>query len=127
MIKHTIIKQIDDSDLDDLVQKVYGKPYTFQQQNGCQERGARNITVPERILEDEVFNTISEAIEDDAYGVSFEDWLAADPNNPIFGEEEWEREMMFHRNVYPPIEQVVNDLHAKGLIDAGEYQILIDW
>jgi hypothetical protein len=127
MIKYTTIKQIDDSNLDNLVQKVYRKPYTFQQQNGCQERCTRHITVPERIFEDEVFNTLSEAIEDDAYGVSFEDWLAADPNDPIFGEEEWEREMRFQRNVYPPLEYVVNDLHAKGLIEAGEYQILIDW
>jgi hypothetical protein len=116
MIKYTTIKQIDDSDLDDLVQKVYGKPYTFQQQNGCQERGTRNITVPESIFEDDVVNTISEAIEDDSGGVSFADWLAADPNDPIFGEEEWEREMLFQRNVYPPLEYVVNDLYAKGLI-----------
>lgn len=127
MLTYTLIKQIDDSDLDVLVEKEYGKPYCFQQQEGCQPRGTRHISVPSYIFEGEEFNSITEAIDENACGVSFPDWLAADPNDPIFGEEVWEREMAFQRNVYPPIGYLINDLHAKGLIEAGEYQILIHW
>ena len=127
MLKYTLIKQIDDSNLTKVVQKEYGKPYCFQQQDGCQPRGTIHLSVPAFTYDREEFNSITEAIKEDAYGVSFEDWLAADPNDPIFGEEVWEREMTFQRNVYPRLEYLINDIHAKGLIEAGEYQILIDW
>jgi hypothetical protein len=127
MLKYTLIKQIDDSNLTKVVQKEYGKPYCFQQQDGCQPRGTRHMSGSGFTYDCEEFNSITEAIKEDAYGVSFEDWLAADPNDPIFGEEVWEREMTFQRNVYPRLEYLINDIHAKGLIEAGEYQILIDW
>jgi hypothetical protein len=35
--------------------------------------------------------------------------------------------MWWGRNFYPELSVVVNDLHAKGLLDEGEYEIDIDW
>ena len=35
--------------------------------------------------------------------------------------------MFWERNFYPHVEMVMNDLHAKGLVEAGEYVIDIDW
>lgn len=37
------IKQIDVSDWDALVTKTYGRPYSFQQQDGCKERQSVGI------------------------------------------------------------------------------------
>lgn len=38
MLKYTNKKVISVQDWDELVQETYGKPYSFQQQNGCQDR-----------------------------------------------------------------------------------------
>ena len=61
-------------------------------------------------------------------GVSFDTWLKRNP-------KEWngnEHDKMFinmwwERNFYPDIQMVANDLHKKGLIEAGKYEIKIDW
>ena len=45
-LKITNKKVVTVQDWDDLVTKTYGKPYSFQQQNGCQERGTFEITIP---------------------------------------------------------------------------------
>ncbi len=38
--------QISVQDWDKLVEETYGKPYMFQQQDGCQERGIFTIEIP---------------------------------------------------------------------------------
>jgi hypothetical protein len=35
--------------------------------------------------------------------------------------------MFWDRNFYPNVQMVANDLHKKGLLEAGEYSIRIDW
>ena len=114
-------------DWDDLVEKTYGKIYSFQQQDGCQERGNVYITIPEEA--DEYENeTIPEEINGEEMGVSFSAWLARDS-------KEWNGDkadksfvdMFWSRNFYPNLQMVANDLHAKGLIPKGEYVIEIDW
>lgn len=63
-------------------------------------------------------------------GVSFETWLNTSVEdtvkclNPSY---DWENILFWERNFYPHISRVINDLHDKGLIEAGEYQIRIDW
>lgn len=130
-IKIKIQQLIEVSDWDDLVTKTYGRPYSFQQQDGCQSRGQVNITVPELYPYDFENDTIPEEVNGDEMGVSFKAWLARDPNQKLDTEDEWDREhglaLFWSRNFYPSIEMVANDLHAKGLIPAGKYAIDIDW
>ena len=64
-------------------------------------------------------------------GVSFAAWLARDPKQELDSEYDWDRkngrDLFWHRNFYPSVDIDANDLHAKGLLPAGEYQIVIDW
>jgi hypothetical protein len=127
MIKTKNKQVIDVSDFDDLVTKTYGKPYSFQQQDGCQERGNVDITVPDQ-ADDYENDTVPEEINGEDMGVSFSAWLARDPkewNGPT--EDKSYVDMFWERNFYPNLQMVVNDLHAKGLFPAGEYVIDIDW
>lgn len=58
MIKVKSIKVIDVGDWDDLVEKTYGRTYSFQQQDGCKERQRWRITVPVKNPEDFENDTI---------------------------------------------------------------------
>ena len=80
-------------------------------------------------------------------GVKFSIWLNRDPKAPLnptddqlkscnyyFGEnrDEWCKNpshinLFYERNFYPELQAVANDLHAEGLIEAGDYSINIDW
>lgn len=94
---------------------------------------------------------IPEVINDERkMGVKFDVWLNRDPNAPLnpskeelkrchyyWGKTEedeiaWKEDkshirMFYERNFYPNIQSVANDLHEKGLIEAGKYVIEIDW
>ncbi len=122
---------IDDSDWDELVQKTYGRPYHFQQQEGCQNRGGFGLTVPEE-ANDFPNDTVLEIVNGPKMGVSFKAWLERDPKqilkeNDACREEQWCIDMWWDRNFYPDIQMVANDLHEKGLLDAGEYLIDVNW
>jgi hypothetical protein len=127
MIKIQTQQIIDVQDWDELVEKTYGRPYSFQQQDDCKQRGTEYITVP-GYQEDYENDTIPEVINGEVMGVSFAAWLARDPkawNGQ--GKMSYTLELFWHRNFYPHVSMVANDLHAKGLIPAGEYGIKIDW
>ncbi len=145
------VKMIDDSDWDELVCKTYGKRYIFQQQYGCQSRGVVGITIPYESYEEEMNDRIAEVINNEReMGVKFDVWLKRDPDAPLnptkeelencnyyYGKTEedakkWKEdksniEMFWERNFYPNLQTLANDLHKKGLIEAGEYKIEIDW
>lgn len=125
------VKMIDVQDWDNLVQDTYGRTYSFQQQDDCQERGVVNFTVPSKYHEDEeaeMHDEIPEIINGDVMGVKFEKWLERDPKQPVGGSgEQWMIDMWWDRNFYPCFDTVVNDLYKKGLIEAGDYAINIDW
>ncbi len=128
MIKTKTVQMIEVRDWDQLIIDTYGRPYSFQQQNGCQDRGTVSITIPDECTDDCENDTIPEEINGDEMGVSFAAWLVRDPN-------EWNGapdpgyylDLFWSRNFYPDLQMVANDLHAKGLIPAGEYTINIDW
>jgi hypothetical protein len=123
------IKMIDSSDWDDLVTKTYGKPYCFQQQDDCKSRGTENITVPCE-PEDYENDTIPEIVNGDKMGVSFKAWLERGPNQKLTNkddQESWSLDLWWERNFYPHVSMIINDLHAKGLLEAGSYTIDIDW
>ena len=120
-------KVIDVDDWDKLVMETYKRVYSFQQQNGCQERGNFRLTVP-AIAEDFKEDTIPEIVNGEKMGVSFAAWLARDPMQKIEGQEyDFDRTLWWKRNFYPDIQMVANDLHEQDLLEAGDYTINIDW
>lgn len=129
MLRYTKKRFISVQDWDALVEETYRRPYSFQQQNGCQSRGIYTLTVPSEYDDEEDMNdSIPEEVNGDIMGVKFEVWLARDPNQPIKDQKyEFQLELFWERNFYPNIETVANDLYKKGLIEAGEYVINIDW
>ena len=149
MLKYKQKRTVDVSDWDRLVEETYGKPYSFQQQDGCKDRGTFSLEVPSKYTEDEEMNdSIPEVINNESeMGVKFAVWLARDPNAPLnpskeeleacnyyYGEDEktWKEDkshirMFWERNFYPDVNTLANDLYEKGLIEEGEYLIDIDW
>jgi hypothetical protein len=127
MLKFKTTKIIDVQDWDDLVIKTYGKVYTFQQQDGCKERGNCYITIPSNPYDYEN-DAVPDKINGSEMGVSFAAWLARDV-------KEWNGEssespyieLFWERNFYPDVQMIANDLYERGLVQEGEYIIEIDW
>lgn len=132
MIKTRTEQIIDLNDWDGLVTKTYGRPYSFQQQDDCKSRGAFHFSVPAE-ADDYDRDTVPEIVNHPEMGVSFKAWLERDPNTPLAGEKESPNMakhslgLWWDRNFYPDVQMVANDLHAKGLLEAGSYAIDIDW
>lgn len=125
------VKIIDVSDFDDFVVQTYGRPYSFQQQDGCKSRGIEYFTVPVLHPEDFEKESIKEEVNGNEMGVRFKAWPARDPDQPLNSKDGWDRnhglDLFWERNFYPHIDMLINDLYNKGLIEAGEYAIDIDW
>lgn len=120
-------KVIDVSDWDMYVIKIYGRPYSFQQQDGCKQRGKESFTVPGADC-DYKHDTVPEEVNHEVMGVSFKAWLTRNPKQKLQGQKNaYELEMWWARNFYPDVQMIANDLHAQGLLEAGEYVINIDW
>lgn len=115
-------------DWDQLVIDTYGKPYSFQQQDGCKERQRVKITIPDEAYDYEN-DTIPEVINGDEMGVSFKAWLARDPKEWNGGDPEYKRglDLFWERNFYPDVQMIANSLYRMELIEAGTYTIDIDW
>lgn len=125
-IKKTNLIEV--QDWDDLVEKTYGRPYMFQQQEGCQDRGTFQITIPVENYSDEFDEEIPEKVNGEIMGVKFSTWLTRDPKQKLKGQtNNWENSLWWERNFYPDIQMVANDLYKKGLIEKGDYLINIDW
>jgi len=123
---------IDVGDWDDLVVETYKRPYNFQQQDGCKDRQRVRLTVPEDAW-DYDNESIPEVVNGEEMGVTFKAWLERDPQLLLNETRaDWDNgkhslSLFWERNFYPDVQMVANDLHAKGLLDAGEYVIDIDW
>jgi hypothetical protein len=112
---------------DDLVIETYGKPYAFQQQDGCKSRGKCRLRIPSH-AEDYENTAIPERINGYGMGVSFSSWLDRHPKEWNGNEEKkYLIDMFWERNFYPHVQMLANDLHEKGLLEAGQYVIVIDW
>ena len=121
-------KVIDVAEWDKLVQKTYGRVYNFQQQDGCRGRGVFQFSAPAGGTWDHDRDIVSEVVNGPERGVSFAAWLKRDPKTPLAdGSTDYSLDLWWERNFYPDIQMVANDLHAKGLLEAGEYTIDIDW
>lgn len=127
MIKFKNKKVIDCFDWDKLVQETYKRPYCFQQQNDCQDRGQIELIIPYTSYNEKMHDSIPEVINGEEMCVKFKAWLERDPKQKIPNcTEDYQLEMFWERNFYPELQAVANDLHSKGLIDAGEYIIDIN-
>lgn len=113
-------------DFDKLVTETYGKPYSFQQQDGCKSRGMESITIPVDVNDYEN-DSVPEIVNHKDMGVSFSAWLARNPEQLLPHKDKWSTELWWKRNFYPDVSMIINDLHSKGLLPAGDYLIEIDW
>lgn len=131
MIEYSNKKIIEVNDWDDLVQKTYNKPYSFKQQEGCQDRGTYYLTVTtsDHPLDDFVNESVPEIINGEEMGVRFSSWLNTAPlsHSTRNNWKDWRTCLFWERNFYPNIETLATDLCKKGLIEEGEYIINIDW
>lgn len=128
MIKFETINMIDVGAWDMLVTKTYGRIYSFQQQDGCKERGIEYFNVPQVKIFDYKNNSVPEVVNGDKMGVAFNAWLSRDPKQKI-NNQSYDRalELWWERNFYPSLDSIANDLYNKGLLPAGKYGIHIDW
>lgn len=123
-------KLIEVSDWDKLVEETYGKPYSFQQQDGCKDRGIINITISKEEVDDTYPDEIPFEINGEEMGVSFKTWLNTtkeDINNKNPESYPGQNILFWERNFYPDLYVVANDMCKKGLIEAGDYSININW
>lgn len=111
---------------DKLVSTTYSRPYCFQQQDGCKNRGTYWFSVPCKNPYDFSRDSIKEEVNTKIMGVSFKAWLSRDPLK-LINNTGWSNTLWWHRNFYPNLEMVVDDLYKKGLLMEGEYAINIDW
>lgn len=114
---------IDVMEWDAEVQRIYGRPYALQQQDGGRPRGTLRFSVPDEAEADDYENdTVPEIVNGDEMGVSFKAWCNRDPNDHTF-KNEFSTILWWHRNFYPDFQTLANDLHDKGVLQAGEYTI----
>ena len=124
---------ISDANWSRFVSETYGRPYWFSYQRWRDqgEKGLYRFTLP---LEDiEEFDEHGECDVEDIpkpkwFGVKFEYWLERDPKKPLVGQTKDEQlEDWWENSFYPSHEVIANDLFNKGILEAGDYAIGVDW
>jgi hypothetical protein len=124
-------KVIEVQEWDRFVSEVYGRPYAFQQQSGCKSRGTFDFEVlSDYEPEDYENDTVPENVNDEKMGVSFKAWLERDPKQKLTnpeGQQDYCLTLWWNRNFYPDVSMIIEDLHAKGLLEKGDYTININW
>lgn len=115
-------------DWDNFVEEVYGKFYSFQQQDGCKSRGVETINTAEEYIEDFQNTEIPFKVNGIKMGVCFQTWLNTKPEVTVqHFKYVWENKLFWNRNFYPHVSMIAKDLVEKGLLEPGEYDIIIDW
>lgn len=122
---------------DSFIAEVYGndKHYSFQQQNGCMERGIVEFDVDEFIeyeeaedFDDANDTDIDYSLNGETYAISLELWLTTKPENTRkYFKSDFENDLFWTRHFYPSFDQLINDLRNKKLISDGKYCIIVDW
>ena len=128
-MKLKIKKTIEVREWNKVVAETYKRPYHLQQQDNCMDRGSFSISIPSESPHDfDGRKSVPEIVNGREIGVSFKAWLDRDPKQKLINQKyDDQLELWWHRTFYPDIEMVANNLHALGLLDAGEYDIEIDW
>lgn len=112
---------IHESEFSKLVREVYGRPYQFQQQG--------DMMGQESIYQ---FSVPAQGIGDHWQAVPLDEWLAATPPSKLdlgqgYDRDSFTENLRWEREFYSEMEDIVNDLHAKGLIEEGDYALHIWW
>lgn len=130
------VNMIYEIDFSKIVSKIYGRPYTFQQQDDGRDKDQGTVfifTVPVKpeMLNDYENNSIPEEVNGDEMGVSFESWLKRDPKQHLKDDEDGHKEyainLFWDRNFYPSVYMIIDDLHKKGILSEGKYIMYINW
>jgi hypothetical protein len=114
------VKLIGETEFSRLVSETYGRPYQLQQQDNCMGQDEiERVTVPDEGID----------IDDDARFAEWRDADVPDPVGVLHGETrwDWEVELYWQREYYPPLQELVNDLHERGLLPQGDYVIHASW
>lgn len=130
MVKYKIVKEISLQDWNDFVSKTYGRPYNFQQQDGCKPIGVETIETNSDWDCDYENDNVPEIVNGEEMGVSFKAWLERDPEQKLTDpncQEPYCLRLWWYRNFYPHANIIAEDLCKKGLLEPGEYSIKIDW
>lgn len=127
MLNITKENVVEVQDWDSLVTETYKRPYSFQQQDGCRNRGIFRFSVPnDEMCKDFENDTVPEIINGKKMGVSFKAWLKRDPK-ALVSDQVDTCDLWWDRNFYPDFQMVANDLHSRGLLCTGDYMLDIDW
>lgn len=109
-------KVIEEKDFSKLVSETYERPYDFQQHGNWGDAIANgsfvSLTVPEKI----------ETYHCDPVGEDYQEFDVW-KTTPV----ETHSYILWQNSFYPRFQEVANDLHAKGLLPAGDYTLLIHW
>ncbi len=131
MLKSRLVRLVELRDWNELVVATYGRPYNFQQQRGCMNRGTEELLVEGNYKGEDFFEQteIPETTNTYEMGVTLEAWLSRDPKQRLSEEEnsDWELEMWWERNFYPDIDFLAEDMANRGVLEPGTYVINIDW
>lgn len=135
----------------ELIKSTYQKPYNLQQQEDCYDRGMITLIIPTPINKKSTkYKNIPELVNGEKMEVPLQVWLDRDPKSPLnpsdkelknspyfFGKTKEDMDeyknnigniiLFWHRNFYPNLQEIANDLHSKGLLTSGEYGININW
>jgi hypothetical protein len=129
-LRTNTVATISVQDWNAFVIEVYGRPYNFQQQDGCRMRGQFRLSVYNEYDPDwdngYDNDTIPEDVNTEEMCVSLKGWLARDPKQPLPNQEyDYWLSTWWERNFYPNIEILAQDLCHRGLLAPGKYLILI--
>lgn len=126
MLKTEMRKVATVQDFNKLVRETYGKPYNFQQQDDCKERGTVYVSMDNKY--DYENDTVPEIVNHEDMGVSFKAWLERDPSQLLSStDSKSSLNLWWYRNFYPDVSMILDDLYRKGLIEYGSFHIEIDW
>lgn len=123
MIPYEGVILVWESDFSKLVSETYGRPYRLQQGSSSPEYMMGQEEV--RIVD--VPTSAQRTDEDDER--TFEEWRDADATKPE-ALKDWEWNILWERaehHKWAPLEPLVNDLFARGLLVKGRYVIRAWW
>ena len=108
MISYREVRMIWELDFSKLVTETYGRPYSLQQQDPMLgQNEIIEVTVPDH-----------PSVADPEQ--HFAEWLGREV-------EASPDVLWWHREFYPELQVVLNDLRVRGLIEPGEYVIHAWW
>lgn len=112
------VKLIHESELSKRVAEMFERPYQLQQQGDM--LGQDSVVIADVPAEPEF----------DLDLPSFLEWSTRDVNLEPPGESwhyPWQRELWWHREFYPDLQEVLNELHRLGELPEGKYAIHVWW